>query len=195
MRGLWSIPILGPLVFTAWKIDARRKLSWIRDHLSKSHTHIDIGSGPGSLLDVMRQDGFQIEGLDITDSAYRASLQAHIYDGVSMPFDPQTYNTALLSTMLHHTPDPDHILRESARISRRLIIIEDVYNGPFMEWLTKRFDSLMNLEFIGHPHSNRTDREWKETFSRLNMRLISAKTYPVAWIFKQAVYVVEPPQT
>ena len=149
MKGLWSIPIIGPLIFAAWKIDARRKLGWMQEFLSSSDKIIDIGSGPGSLLSVMRQRGFDIDGLDIRDSAYHENLKAHMYDGETMPFNPQSYDTALLSTMLHHTPDPDHILREAARIAHRLIIIEDVYGGPFMEWLTKRFDSLMNLEFHG----------------------------------------------
>ena len=195
MRGLWSIPILGPLTFAAWKIDARRKLKWMEAHLSKTDRHIDIGSGPGSLLSVIRAQGYQIDGLDITDSAYRTELTAQIYDGHAMPFGAGAYDTALLSTMLHHTPDPDHILREASRIARRLIIIEDVYDSPVMEWLTKRFDSLMNLEFKGHPHSNRTDAEWKTSFARMNMRLVSAEIYPVAGIFRQAVYVVEPRQT
>ena len=195
MRSLWSFPILGPLVFAAWTIDARRKLGWMTSFLSKSQSHIDIGSGPGSLLLVMRERGFDIDGLDINDSAYKDTLKAHIYDGKTMPFGAQSYDTALLSTMLHHTPDPDHILRESARIANRLIIIEDVYNGPIMEWLTKRFDSLMNLEFRGHPHTNRTDSEWRETFTRMNMTLLSAQIYPVAWIFRQAVYVIEPVKT
>ena len=192
MRGLWSIPLLGPLTFAAWKIDARRKLKWMKAHLGKTDSHIDIGNGPGSLLSVMRDQDYQIDGLDITDSAYRRELTAQIYDGHAMPFDAGAYDTALLSTMLHHTPDPDHILRESVRIANRLIIIEDVYNGPVMEWLTKRFDSLMNLEFKGHPHSNRTDAQWKATFAQMNMRLVSAQIYPVAGIFRQAVYVIEP---
>ena len=121
MRGLWSIPIIGPLIFAAWKIDARRKLGWMQEFLSSSDKIIDIGSGPGSLLLVMRERGFDIDGLDITDSAYKDTLKAHIYDGKTMPFGAQSYDTALLSTMLHHTPDPDHILRESARIANRLM--------------------------------------------------------------------------
>lgn len=195
MRSLWSIPILGPLVFAAWKIDARRKLGWMAPFLSQSQKHIDIGSGPGSLLEVMRARGYVVDGLDITDSAYRNELKAKLYDGHTMPYAGKQYDSSLLSTMLHHTPDPDHILREAARISKRLIIIEDVYEGPVMEWLTKRFDSLMNLEFRGHPHTNRTDRQWKNTFSKMGMTLISAEIYPVAWIFRQAVYVVEPPSS
>jgi len=38
---------------------------------------------------------------------------------------------ALLPTILHHTPEPDDIIKESARIAKRLIIIEDVYEGRF----------------------------------------------------------------
>jgi len=61
-----------------------------------------------------------------------------------------------------------------------------------MEWLTKRFDSLMNLEFIGHPHNNRTDDEWQATFARLGLSLHHRSVYRVAGVFKQAVYVLEP---
>ncbi|MEP6343480.1 MAG: methyltransferase domain-containing protein [Maricaulaceae bacterium] len=194
MRGLWRLPLIGPLTFAAWKIDARRKYKWMYEHLPASGPLIDIGSGPGSLLDVMRRDGRAVDGLDITDSAYRTDLTAHLYDGGVMPFKGKTYTAALLSTMLHHTPDPDHILRESTRIAHRLIIIEDVYKGRVMEWLTKRFDSLMNLEFIGHPHTNRTDTAWRETFSNMGLTLISAEIYPVAGIFRQAVYVLDTPK-
>lgn len=191
MRGLWSIPIFGPLTFAAWNVDARRKLKWMSPYLSKTDRHIDIGSGPGSLLSVMRMQGYEIDGLDISDSAYRSDLSAQIYDGDTMPFDASAYDTALLSTMLHHTPDPDHILRQAARIASRLIIIEDVYDGPIMEWTTKRFDSLMNLEFRGHPHSNRTDKAWRESFKAMGLTLTAAHIHPVAGIFRQAVYVLD----
>ena len=60
-----------------------------------------------------------------------------------------------------------------------------------MEWLTKRFDSLMNLEFKGHPHSNRTDKDWLASFERLGLSLRHREIHRVAWLFKQAVYVVD----
>ena len=148
MKMFWKLPLLGPLVFAAWKIDAKRKLRWMQDWVATPDKMIEIGSGPGSVLDVMRENDFTVDGLDIKDSAYRPDLKAHIYDGRTMPFKAQSYDIALLPTILHHTPNPDHIIRESARIARRLIIIEDVYEGRVMEWLTKRTDSLMNLEFI-----------------------------------------------
>ncbi len=199
MLTAWSIPLLGPLAFAGWKIDARRKLRWMAPYIPAFARAIDIGSGPGSLLSVMRSAGYDIDGLDIRDSAYHHSLKAQIYDGVNMPYEDKSYDTALLSTMLHHTPNPDHILQEAARIACRLIIIEDVYDGPVTEWLTKRFDSLMNLEFRGHPHSNRRDKAWRETFAHMGLILTAAHIYPVAGIFRQAVYILDtppiPPQT
>ena len=111
--------------------------------------HIEIGSGPGSVLDVMRRQNYRVYGLDIRDTSFREDLRPVLYDGHTMPFHHKAFDTALLPTILHHTPDPDHIIMEAARISKRVIIIEDVYEGRVMEWLTKRFDSLMNLEFKG----------------------------------------------
>lgn len=189
---LWKTPILGPLVFACWRFDAARKLRWMKKWLTYMGQHIEIGSGPGSVLDVMRKDNYYIDGLDIRDTSYRDDLKPFLYDGLKMPFKEAAYDTALLPTILHHTPDPDHIITEAMRISKRVIIIEDVYEGRLMEWLTKRFDSLMNLEFRGHPHSNRTDQEWQATFERLDLSLQYKSIHRIAGIFKQAVYVLEP---
>lgn len=191
MSARWNIPIISSLVFAAWKIDARRKLGWIEDWLSLEVKIIDIGSGPGSLLQVLGAREYEVEGLDIKDNSYRPALRPHVYDGVHMPFEAKSYDAALLATVLHHTRDPDVIIKEAARIAPRVIIIEDVYEGRVMEWLTKRMDSLMNLEFFSHPHSNRTDTQWRESFAAMGLHLRYAQTHSVAGIFKQAVYVIE----
>ena len=194
MKMLWKFPVFGPLIFAAWKIDAKRKLVWMQDWLGSSDKMIEIGSGPGSVLDVMRGENYDVEGLDIKDTSFRKDLEPYLYDGKVMPFKSQSYDIALLPTILHHTPEPDDIIKESARIAKRLIIIEDVYEGRFMEWLTKRMDSLMNLEFIGHPHSNRSDAQWRSSFAYMGLTLHHASLHRVGGIFTQAVYVVEAPK-
>ena len=188
---LWKTPILGALVFAGWRFDAKRKLRWLDEHLNPSDTYIEIGSGPGSVLSVMRQQNYKVEGLDIADNAFRDDLKPIVYDGEEMPFLHHEFGTALLLTVLHHTRDPEAIISEAARVAKRIVIIEDVYDNRLMEWLTKRFDSLMNLEFIGHPHSNRSDAEWLETFDRLGLRAVHKSIHRVGGIFKQAVYVLE----
>jgi len=51
---LWKVPVLGPLTYMAWKFDAARKFRWMKSYIPFIGAHIEIGSGPGSVLDVMR---------------------------------------------------------------------------------------------------------------------------------------------
>ena len=130
--------------------------------------------------------------IDIVDSSYSADLRPDVYDGISFPYNDGAYTTALLLTVLHHTLDPDAILREAARIARRVIIIEDVYDSVWQRKYTKIADSITNLEFFGHPHTNRSDSEWRTTFDTLGFELLHAETRRFAAFFRQAVYIVEP---
>ena len=188
---LWQTPLLGSAIFSLWKMDAKRKFGWIEDWIDRDDKLVEIGSGPGSTLRVMREAGYSIEGLDIRDNSYRSDLKARIYPGDIFPYQDQEFDTALLLTMLHHTPEPDRIISEAARCAKRLIIIEDVYDNAFQAWYTKRTDSLTNLEFIGHPHSNRSHTEWLETFETMGLTLRYAKVNSLALIYQQAVYVLD----
>jgi len=191
MPSLWDIPVLGPGVFAIWRADARRKLRLIEPWLSHQTSLLEIGSGPGSVLMEFRDAGYQMDALDVSDSSFDASLTPVLYDGARMPFEDGAYDTALLLTVLHHIEDPDAVLAEAARVAGRVIIIEDVYDTPWQRKYTKVADSITNLEFFGHPHSNRSDSEWRETFAKHDLRLIHGAVHRLAGIFQQAVYVLD----
>lgn len=191
MRALWRFPLLGPAVFGVWTLDARRKFAWTRDWLPTDAPLLEVGSGPGSVLSVFRDASLDVTGLDIRDTSYRAALRPTLYDGKAMPFADGTFGAALLLTMLHHTPNPDAILREAARVARRLIVIEDVFENSFQRRYTKLADKLTNLEFFGHPHTNRDDRAWRATFDAMGLALVHARVHRLAGIFRQAVYVLD----
>lgn len=191
MLSLWKTPILGRLIFSVWRADARRKLELASPWISKEDRLLEVGSGPGSVLFEFRNAGFQIDAIDVTDTSYAASLSPELYDGEHMPYPNDAYDAALLLTVLHHTLEPDDILLQTARVARRIIILEDVYDGAWQRKYTKVADSITNLEFFGHPHSNRSDAEWRQSFSRLNLKLVHAEVHPFAAFFKQALYVVE----
>lgn len=163
----------------------------IRPWLPQDQSLLEIGSGPGSVLTEFRAAGYAIDGLDISDSSYDETLKPLLYDGGTMPFKDREYDTALLLTVLHHTPDPDAILKEAARVAGRVIVIEDVFENAWQRKYTKVADSITNLEFFGHPHTNRSDPEWRETFERLGLSLVHGEVHRLARIFRQAVYVVE----
>lgn len=191
MRWPWRIPFLGWLVFKVWKLDARRKLNWITPHLLPDMTLLEIGSGPGSVLSVFRAAGHRVTGIDITDTSYDDTLRPALYDGTVLPYADKRFDGACVLTVLHHTQDPEAILKEAARVAKRVYVIEDIFTSPTHRGLTKIADSLTNLEFFGHPHSNRDDAAWRETFTRLGLTLLHTSQKPMAGYFLQALYVLE----
>jgi len=189
MRLFWKTPVLGRAIFSLWLADARRKYRWI--WVATEDQLLEVGSGPGSVMLALREAGLDVTGLDIRDSSFHASLVPVVYDGTNMPFDTGQFDVALMLTMLHHTPDPNGILMEAARVARRLIIIEDIYDTPFQRAYTMLTDKITNMEFFGHPHSNRPHDGWLKTFEQMGFRLRHQQRYRLAGIYQQAVYVVD----
>ena len=187
----WKTPVLGAFAFWCWRLDAKRKLRRLQKHLKFLDQHIEIGSGTGSVLSVMRKQNYYVDGLDFADNSFHEDLKPSVYSGRKMPFGKAAYDTALLLTVLHYTDDPEAVLREAGRIANRVVIIENVYVRREMEWLTRAFCSLMNFEFIDHPHNNRTHAEWLETFEKMGLKLWHKSTHRVGGIFKQAIYVLK----
>ncbi|MEM8772283.1 MAG: class I SAM-dependent methyltransferase [Pseudomonadota bacterium] len=190
MRSFWKIPVLGAAAFDLWRWDARRKREWMAPHLPGGPL-LEIGSGPGSVLFELRRAEHKLIGVDIRDSSYNDSLRPILSDGGALPFADKTFSASLLLTTLHHARDPERLIREAARVARRILIIEDIYRSPFHRRMTKIADAITNLEFVGHPHANRDDAGWRATFDRLGLRTIHASEKPMAGYFLQALYVVE----
>ena len=102
-------------------------------------------------------------GVDIEASGRAPHLKApdHYYDGRLLPFPDDSFDVALLITVLHHTKKPIEILKEAIRVAPRIIVMEDLYKNLLQKYLTFAMDSLLNLEFFGHPHTNMTQEQWE----------------------------------
>lgn len=182
-----SMPSLSHRLSLAW---ARGKISHIDHLLPDTGSILDIGSGRGVVTSVLRERGFAVTPLDVRNRSQEPALSPVVYDGTAIPFPDNAFDCALLLTVLHHTPDPDAVLREAVRVARRIIIIEDVYTNTLQKHTTFFTDSLFNLEFRGHPHSNRTDTEWRQTFERLGLTLAVADVVErsVLLLYRQVAY-------
>jgi len=183
---------LRQLVFPFWMLDARKKYSWIAAKLNPDDAILELGSGMGSMVQVLRRQGHRVSAMDVKNTAIRADLAPAIYDGANLPYTTRAFDVCLLLTVLHHCPHPDQVLAEAIRTAKRVIIIEDVYDNGLQRKLTHWLDSLLNWEFRGHPHNNRTDKEWRDSFQAHNMQLTYVKKRRVALIFSQITYVIDP---
>jgi 2-polyprenyl-3-methyl-5-hydroxy-6-metoxy-1,4-benzoquinol methylase len=152
---------------------------------------LDIGAGPCNICKILKEQGYNITPLDIQNVSFVDNIKPILYNGIKIPFDKQTFDVALLLTVLHHTKHPDKIIKEAKRVSKRIIIIEDIYNNVLNKYLTFFFDSLTNFEFKGHPHTNRNDEQWKDTFKKLGLKLIDFKYSHYFPVFKHGTYILE----
>ena len=167
---------------------ARGMVREIEPFLNEGDKITDIGSGTCNVCEILRENGHDTTALDIENLSFVDGVEPVVYDGSRIPFENEEFDVSIIITVLHHVPDPESLLNEAARVSKRVIITEDTYKGRLHKYLTWFFDSLINLEFSGHPHTNRTDEHWKETFSRLGLKLMDERHRRSLLVFAHSTY-------
>lgn len=139
--------------------------------ISPSDRILDLGSGTCMFTRILKEKGFNITPVDINNKSYYEEITPVIYDGEHLPFKDSSFDACLLIAVLHHTPDPELILREAMRVSKKIILLEDIYINVFQKYYTFFIDSLLNKEFINHPHSNKRNDEWLKLFKKLGLKV------------------------
>lgn len=136
---------------------------------------LDIGGGWGFYVPpLQKQLGCEVTVLDVVEPRYRKAPVV-VYDGDTMPFPDGHFDVSILVTMLHHVPSPEKVLAEAKRVSRRLIVVEDLFRHELGRWWTIFRDSLYNFEFFGHPRNFRRKEDWIRSFERLGLEVHSMK--------------------
>lgn len=169
----------------------QNKLKSVLSHLNKNEKNLDIGAGNGMITNTLRQQGFACTPIDVANLSILPDVTVIVYDGLKMPFQDKEYDTALLLTVLHHTPDPVPVLKETARVAKKIIIIEDIYKNKLQQYMTYAMDTLVNLGHSSMTYQNKSDAEWKATFEELELELIEESSKSVLLFFRQATYVLK----
>lgn len=125
----------------------------VAPHLLPGDKIIDIGAAFCLIDEELLRRNFNVTPVDIVDLSLTSRVKPIIYDGKRLPFRNDSFDVALLLTVLHHTPNPELILKEAGRVAKKIIIMEDVFDNPLQKYLTFAMDGIVNLEFINHPHS------------------------------------------
>ncbi len=163
---------------------SRTAVSFFESFLPASGRLLDIGTGTGHVAALLQKPQRTVVACDIMD-LLMLPLSYVLCDGGCLPFQDSSFDAVLLITVLHHVLKTQHarFLREAVRVLKpggTLVVMEDTYHNAFELEATKLFDSLMNGEFAGHPHANRTLSEWLELVQQIGLRVKSSRE-DVAW--------------
>lgn len=191
LKRISRLPLLHVILYRLAELRVVEKLDELMQYVKSTDVILDVGSGNGVLCHNLRTRNYSVTPLDIDNLSFIDGVRPVIYDGFRIPFRDDCFDVALLVTVLHHTLTPERILAEVKRVSKRIIIIEEIYSNVLEKWLTYFIDSIFNLEFFGHPHTNNSDAGWREVFERLGLRLVGANYSKSIWILNRATYVLE----
>lgn len=174
------------------RLRANRTVKELEKYLDKKDSIVDIGAGTCNIDEILREKNFNVNPIDIGNSSFVDHINPLIYDGRKIPFSDDAFSAALIITVLHHAPQNEKIIEEARRVSKKIIIIEDIYSGAIHKYITFFMDSLINFEFLGHPHSNRSDKEWRDLFLKMGLKLKDATYRKSAFPFiRHATYYLE----
>lgn len=152
---------------------------------------LDVGCGNGALGAALMADprcpaGVTVEGLERVVRGGEP-IKVHAYDGKLMPQDAKSYDAVIVADVLHHEEQPDRLLRECARVSRRLIIVKDHrVTGPLSRWRVCLMDWAANAPY-GVPCLFRynTLQQWRAEPAKIGARveheLTAMDLYPGLW--------------
>src|SRR3989344_8655701 len=90
---------------------------------------LDLGCGDGMLLDSLKLRGNRIEGVDISGEAVKkCEVKGHkvelfdFSDG-KLPYADNSFDYVVMLDVLEHLYDPDTVLAEAKRVSKRFVIL------------------------------------------------------------------------
>ena len=189
---IYEVGLLNALLRWWTKRKAAVKWNRIQGIFSEGDNVVDIGCGNGALSLKMNESGINVIPIDVQNNSLHARIQPTIYDGSNLSSVVNSKVDAIqMITILHHVDDPEKLIRESAQLTDKLIVMEDVYSSSWQELVTHVTDSIVNLEFIGHPHANKTDADWKQLFLKNGFELKAFQSDQFLFFFRQNTYVLK----
>ncbi len=151
--------------------------------LKSGDTIIDLGAGTCDITNILLEKGYSVTPVETKSRSRHPEIVPVVYDGKRIPFKNDKFDVCILIAVLHHTPDPEVVLKEAIRVSKKIIIYEDAVTNIFQRYYTYLLDSYFNRELIA-PHTNKTDKEWRVLFKKLRLKLVKV-TYEKTWLFFQ----------
>lgn len=135
---------------------------------------LDLGCGSGIAAKEFG-DFFEakIVGVDIRDNRI-VDIPFKIIDGENLPFDDNSFDVTLINYVLHHCQSPENLLKEAKRVSKKIIIFEDLPEGI----LSKLRCKLHQITFLGGERQKfhfKTRKEWIKLFDKLGLKIIAQK--------------------
>jgi len=150
---------------------------YCKDFIREGARILDLGCGSG-IVGKQFQDFFKAEliGIDIEDKRVE-EIPFRIFDGFHIPFPNSSFDVVLINYVLHHTPDPEILLKEAKRVGKKIIIFEDLPDGFLSKLRCFLHQESYNifLQRKKQKFNFKTKKEWESIFETLGLKILDSK--------------------
>jgi 2-polyprenyl-3-methyl-5-hydroxy-6-metoxy-1,4-benzoquinol methylase len=105
------------------KLIRRREVSALRRELPARASVLEVGCAAGDLLVPMRDAGFQVTGVELSDQAATLAREEHqleVHTGslADAPLGERSFDAVIMRNVIEHLPDPKADLQRAAHVLR-----------------------------------------------------------------------------
>jgi SAM-dependent methyltransferase len=160
---------------------------------------LDVGSGDGQLarrIMELRLD-LQFTGVDVLVRP-RSFIPITAFDGDHLPFTNGEFDVVMLIDVVHHAQHQLSLLRESARVARRLVVIKDhIVRGMLARQTLGLMDWVGNARHgVALPYAYWTDAEWTAAFAEAGLKQVDRRDrldlypFPASLLFDRHLHMM-----
>jgi SAM-dependent methyltransferase len=165
----------------SWIYEKRiaRLSTLLSDLFPANSSLLDVGCGDAKLAWslLQKRPDLRIEGSDVLVRE-KTYLPVRQYDGSQLPYQDLSFDGTMLIDVLHHTQNPELLLREALRVSRRWLIVKDhILQGPFAALRLRFMDYVGNARHgVALPFNYLAYGEWDRLRKALNLETVQEVT-------------------
>lgn len=160
---------------------------------------LDVGCGDGLITSLVAQARPDIaaSGIDVLVRG-ETRIPVEPFDGTRIPRPDNSVDAVMFVDVLHHTPDPEVLLREAARVARTCVILKDHTLDGFLAGPTLRFmDHVGNARHgVVLPYNYWPESRWRAAFERVGLKprhwqpRLGLYPWPASWIFDRGLHFI-----
>lgn len=157
---------------------------------------IDVGAGRCLIgREVEKNSKSRVTSVDVID-LNETDLELVLYDGKTLPYKDNSFDTALIAYVLHHCDDPVAVLKEAVRVCKgNIILFEDIDVDIIERVADFVANKIFNHKDINMTYNFKSRKEWLEIFKNLGLEVVHVEEgvekewfYPFA---KHIMFVVK----
>lgn len=184
---------------------ARVLAGLLADLIPPSAKVLDVGCGDGVIAHLVKQikPAVSIRGVEVMPRPH-CLIECASYDGKKLPMDDSSVDVCMFVDVLHHTLDPEGLLREAGRVTKTHVLIKDHLCENVVDKMVLRF-----MDWVGNrphgvylPYNYQSRNQWDQQFSSFGLsiaawnhnlplypfpfdRVFGRKLHFIAWLTKE----------